>query len=177
MSALTRTPQNPNILHPNKYQLHFSRNPALQYFCQSVIVPGLSVGEIAKPTPFVETYSPGDKIIYDILNITFLIDEELVAWKEIHDWIRGMGFPTNFSEYANLPNIGRPYYNPQQPQFSSASLTLLSSANLPLYNIKFVDIFPISISSFIMSSTESPNQPITADAAFRYSWYDIEKLF
>lgn len=176
MSFLTRTPSNPNVLHPNKFQLHFSRLPNMQYFCQSVVFPGVSIGEIGKTTPFVETYSPGDKAVYDILNVTIIVDEELTAWKEVHDWLRGMTFPTDFEEYRNLTNFGRPYYNPVQEQFSFAALTILSSANQPLYNIKFIDIFPTSVSSFPLSMTESPDTIITADATFRYSWYDIERI-
>lgn len=177
MSVLTNTPANPNLLHINKFQLQFARNPNLQYFCQSVAVPGLSMNEVPKDNPFVSLYSPGDKAVYDVLNVTFLVDEELMAWKEIHDWIRGMTFPTKFEEYQNLPNIGRPFFNQNFPQFSEAYLTLLSSANQPLYMFKFVDIFPISISSFLLNSADSPDIILTADATFRFSWYDIQKLF
>lgn len=176
MTVLTRTPTNPNLLHSNKFQLNFARTPNLQYFCQSVIVPGISLSEIPRTNPFVELYSPGEKAIYDILNVTFMVDEDLLAWKEIHDWIRAMTFPNDFAEYRNLPNIAIPRVREGFPQFSDATLTLLSSSNEPIYRFKFVDIFPISISSFGVSTTESPDSIITSDAAFRYSWYDIEKV-
>jgi hypothetical protein len=177
MTAITRSPSNPNLLHSNKFQLKFSRLPNIQYFCQSVMVPGVSAVEIPRPNPFVELYSPGEKSIYDVLNITFLVDEELLAWKEVHDWIRAITFPTNFEEYASLPNISKPIPKEFFPQFSDATLTLLSAANKELYNFTFVDVFPIAISSFPLSSTTSPNATITADATFRYSYYNITKLF
>lgn len=177
MSALTRTPKNPNILHGNKFQLNFSRNPNVQYFCQSVVVPGISLSEVPKSNPFVEAYSPGDKAVYDILNVTFIIDEELQAWKEVHDWIRAMTFPNNFDEYANLKNIARPVIREGFPQFSDCAITILSSANQPLYMFKFTDVFPVSISSFSMSTMDSPDNIITADATFRYTYYDIQKLY
>jgi len=93
MTILTRTPENPNLQHSNKFQLNFARTPNLQYFCQSVMVPGISLSEVPRTNPFVELYSPGEKAIYDILNVTFMVDEDLMAWKEIHDWIRAMTFP------------------------------------------------------------------------------------
>jgi hypothetical protein len=62
------------------------------------------------------------------------------------------------------------------PQYSDASLTILSSSNIPLYRFKFYEVFPISISSFAMSSTDTPDNIITADATFRYTYYDIDKL-
>jgi hypothetical protein len=54
---------------------------------------------------------------------------------------------------------------------------LLSSSNTPYYNIKFFDVFPTTLSTFIMSATDSPDTIITADATFRYSYFDVEKLF
>ena len=74
MTALTRNPANPNYLHPNKFQLNFSRASNVQYFCQSVSVPGISMSEVPQNTPFVDLYRPGEKAIYDLLNVTFIVD-------------------------------------------------------------------------------------------------------
>jgi len=176
MTVLTRNPQNPNLLHSNKFQLNFSRSPNLQYFCQSMVVPGISLSEVPRTTPFVELYSPGDKAIYDILSVVFMVDEEMAAWKEIHDWIRAMTFPYEYEEYVNLPNIARPIVKEVFPQFSEAKLTILSNANIPSFEFTFVDIFPISLSSFGLSTMYSPDDVITADASFRYSYYNVKKL-
>lgn len=174
MTILTRNPVNPNLVHPNKFQLNFSRLPNLQYFCQGVTVPGISTNEIARVSPFVELYSPGNKAVYDTLTITFLVDEELVAWKEVHDWIRAMTFPTEFEEYVNLDTLARPSVRPNFPQFSDAKLTILSSANVPIRTFNFIDAFPVSLTSFPLSATLSPDIPVTADATFRYSYFNIE---
>ena len=177
MTILTRTPENVNLLHPNKFQVNFPRCPSLQFFAQSVLFPGIALSEVPRTNPFVELYSPGEKAIYDILNITFLVDEDLTAWLEVHDWIRAMIFPENFDEYkTNLPAIARPRVREGFPQFSDAHLTLLSAANQPTHAVKFVDIFPISLTSFPLSSSQSPNNTITADATFRYSYYQIQPL-
>ena len=173
----TRNPANPNLLHPNKFRLTFSRLPDMQFFCQSVIVPGVSMSEVQRNTPFVDTYLPGDKLIYDLLSVTFLIDEEIQSWKNIHDWVRGMTFPTDFQEYRNLANPPRGLVAvPERPQYSQAQLTLLTSANNPRYSFNFVDVFPISLSSIMLSTESSPNEVLTADAVFRFSWYDISKI-
>lgn len=176
MSLLTTTPENQNLLHGNKFQLNFARCPNIQFFCQTIIVPGIAMSEIPRVTPFVELFSPGDKAIYEILNVTFLIDEDLKAWIEIHDWIRAMVFPEKYSEYANLKNIAKPVIREGFPQFSDATLTLLSSANQPIVKFKFIDIFPVALSSFNLSTTFSPDMIITADVSLRYSYYQIESL-
>jgi hypothetical protein len=177
MTALNRNPINPNFLAPNKFQLNFARTPNLQYFCQTITLPGIATSEIAMPNPFVELYSPGEKAIYDMLNVTFYIDEELKTWLEIHDWIRGMTFPTDFAEYVNLRNLSPNISNTATPQFSDAVLTLYSSANIPYFRFKFYDCFPTSLSTFFVTSTDSPENPITADCTFRFSYYNVDKLF
>lgn len=179
MTSLTRNPINPNLIHGNKYVLNFGRLPNIQYFCQTITVPGVSLSEVPRPTTFVDLYVPGEKAIYDLLNITFMVDEEIQAWKEVHDWIRGITFPTNYTEYRNLKSLNKNVQLAKDagPQYSDATLLLLSSANNPLYKFTFYDVFPTSISSFAMSTTDTPESIITADATFRYSYYDIDKLF
>lgn len=179
MTSITRNPTNPNFLQPNKYQLNFARSPNVQYFCQSLSVPGISLSEIPQNTPFVDVYAPGEKAIYDLLSITFIIDEELKSWLEIHDWIRAMTFPKEFAEYQRLGKLNKytSHLDSKKPQYSDATVTLLSSSNTPYYKFKFYDVFPTTLSTFIMSSQDSPETIVTADASFRYSYFDVEKLF
>jgi hypothetical protein len=178
-TAISRNPSNPNLLQVNKYLLTFARCPNIQYFCQSVTVPGISKVEILRNTPFVDTYIPGEKAIYDLLNVTFLIDEELKSWLEIHDWIRALTFPKDFQEYLDLSKISNiaGAIPSVKPQYTDGSLMLLSSNNTPYYKFKFYGMFPTSISSFIMNSSEGPETILTADATFRYTYFDVEKLF
>lgn len=175
MTAITRNPINPNPLHPNKFQLSFERLPNMQYFCQAVSVPGISMSEVPITNPFVDIYSPGEKAIYDLMNVTFIIDEELKGWLEIHDWIRAMTFPKEYAEYRNLSNLSRKPNN-NFPQFSDATLTLLSSKNNPVYRFKLYDCFPTSLSTFVMSATDSPENIMTADVTFRFAYYDVLKV-
>ena len=179
MAVTDRNPSNPNFLQPHNYILNFSRMPNMQYFCQSVSVPGISMSETPQMTPFVDIYAPGDKAIYDLLNVTFLIDEKLTSWLECHDWIRAMTFPEDYEDYRGLSKLNKAVTRSQTqtPQYSDATLTMLSSSNQPYVKFKFYDCFPTTLSTFIMSSTDSPDTLITADATFRYTYYDIEKVY
>jgi len=117
--------------------------------------------------------------IVDMIQKETIVDEELKAWLEVHDWLRAMTFPTEFEEYQNLNNLNNftRYANSDRPQFSEGSLTLLSSANTPYYKFKFIDLFPVSLSSFVVATSDSPDTIITADATFRFAYYNVEKLF
>ena len=111
-------------------------------------------------------------------NVTFIIDEELKSWIEVHDWLRAMTFPTKFDEYRQLPSLASSINNdPKFPQFSDASITIFSSSMKPYYRIKYIDVFPTTLSTFILNAQDGPDTILTADATFRYSYFDIEKLF
>ena len=150
----------------------------MQFFCQAISVPGISLSEIPRNTPFVDLYSPGEKAIYDVLNVTFIVDAELQSWLEIHDWIRAMTFPTEYEEYQSLSKLTQ--FNTAQatktPQYADASVTILSASNKPYYRFNFKDLFPISIGGFVMSSTDTPDTIITSDATFRFTYYNVERL-
>jgi hypothetical protein len=156
-----------------------SRTPNLQYFCQTVSLPGLSTSEIPVQNPFVELYAPGEKTIYDILNVTFIVDAEMLSWLEIHDWIRAMTFPTEYEEYQNLSNLNKftAAAASSLPQYCDGAVTILSASNKPYYRFNFKDLFPISLSGFVVSTTDTPDTIITADATFRFTYYNVEKLF
>jgi len=113
------------------------------------------------------------------LNVTFLIDERMTAWIEMHDWIRAMTFPKDYAEYQRLGQLSRiaGATSAPKPQYSDASITILSSSNTPYFKFKFYDCFPTSVSQFILSATDSPDTTMSADATFRYSYFDIEKLY
>ena len=178
MTVLTRNPSNPNMLQPNKFTLNLSRTPNLQYFCQTVTLPGISTSEIPVQNPFVELYAPGEKAIYDTLNVTFLVDAEMTAWLEIHDWLRALTFPTEYEEYRNLSQLNRytTAANSKTPQYTDGAITILSSANKPYFKINFVDLFPISLGGFVMSATDTPETIITSDATFRFTLFNVEKM-
>jgi hypothetical protein len=181
MTALTRNPSNTDLLQSTKFRINFGRLPGMTYFCQQANLPGISLTEIPKPTPFVELYVPGEKLIYDTLNITFLVDEDLLGWKQIHDWMRGITFPTDFQEYFNLQTQTAQALNfraptPVQGQYTEAIMTIFTNKNNPNLRVKFYDIFPTSLSTIIFNTSETAENIIAADASFRFTYYEFEAI-
>lgn len=180
MSAITRTPANRDLLQSTKFKFNFSRLPEVTFFCQTVNLPGISLTEIMRNTPFVDLFVPGEKAIYDTLNLTFLIDEDLVSWLSIHDWIRAMTFPVGFEEYANMDNLSNTSAYRKSvklpPQYSDASVTVFTNKNNPSFRIQFKDVFPTTLSGIQFSSMDSAENIMTSDSSFRYSYYNIERI-
>jgi len=180
MTVLNRNPINTDLLQSTKFRVTFSRLPGVTYFCNSTNLPGISLTEIPMPTPFVELYLPGEKAIYDTFNITFLVDEDLRAWTELHDWIRGATFPTKFEEYVNLartnPGANIRAASVRPPVYTDAILTIFTNKNNPNFRVKFVDVFPTNVGSLSFSAGDSAENIITADATFRFSYFNYERI-
>ena len=57
---------------------------------------------------------------------------------------------------------------------SDGTLTILSSINTPLFAVKFLDMFPTSLSDINFDSTLTNVEYLTAEVSFKYLNYTIE---
>ena len=175
-------PLNQSLAQSTKFTLTFSRLPYVTFFCSAVNLPGVSAGNTLQNTPFSDLPVPGDKIEYEPLDISFLVDEDYRSWFTVHDWIRGITFPTSFEEYKNLrlqqPTSAQSVLarNADSPQYSDAVLTLYTNKNNPNIRVKFRDCFPISLSSIRYSTQDNADVIITGDASFKFAYYDVERV-
>ena len=171
---------NKNLLQGSKFKLNFDRLPDVSFFCTSVNIPGLSLSENMRATPFVDYAIAGDKLTYEKLEITFLINENLSPWKEVHDWMRGLGFPTNFDEYKNLAALqasklypGLSTLGTEAPQYSDGRLSIFTNKNNPVVTISFKDLYPVEISSIDFATKMTAEDIISGTARFAYMYYDF----
>lgn len=163
-------PNNLSLLQSSKYTLTLSIIPHVTYFLQTCNLPGASVNEAIRETPFATQWLAGDKLIYNPLNITFLMDEDLRAWNEIYQWQVGLTFPENFDQYKKMLRDN------DNQRYSEAILTLNTNANNPNIRYKFTDVFPIILGDIDFDVGTDATQPLVATAAFRYSTMSIERL-
>jgi hypothetical protein len=165
MTVLNRNPVNTGPLQPTKFLLNFSRISAVQYFCQTVNLPGVTLGEVVRVTPFLDMYSPGTKLAYNNLDVTFIVDSELSGWKNLYNWFVSIASPDGFEGRDGSIELQR------QKHFSDATLTILSSLNNPIMRVNFTNLFPVSMSDIRFDTTLSSDTIITVDATFRYQSY------
>jgi hypothetical protein len=165
MTVLNRNPQNTNPLQPTKFLLTFSRIPNAQYFCQTVNVPGVVLGEVVRETPFLDMYSPGTKLKYDPFDIDFIVDEELQSWKDLYKWFISIADPDGFEQRDGK-------LVKQNEHLSDATLTILSALNNPILRIQFRNIFPLTMSDLDFNTQLSADTIMTCKATFRYESYN-----
>ena len=172
--GISSNPSNTNLAQANKFLLAFDRLPSLTYFCTAVNFPGVSVPSATQITPLSDAPVPGDKLIYDDLKITFLVDEALMSWTTLLDWIRGYSFPETTEQYKNLPLQQRIQLgNNNKPQYSDAIITAYSNKNNPVLQIHFTDLFPTALSELSFSTQQSAEHIMTADVNLKYTNYEI----
>lgn len=169
MSALTRTPENTNLLQPTKFLLAFNRSGSVPYFCQTVNIPGMSMGAAPFNTPTLDINYPGGKLSFNTLNISFLLDESLTGWKDVYNWMLALGHP-DMNERNRLLELqgGK--------RTSDAILTVLTGLNNPIARIQFHDLYPIDLSDVNFDTTMSADNVITTTATFNFTYYEVLPL-
>lgn len=170
-SFTINTPDNTSILQSTKFTFLIPDKPFLKYFCQTVSVPSVSTSEIPVNTPFSTTYRHGEKLNFDALTITALMDEDLRVWTETYDWLKSLTRPTSYAEYPNKTKR-----NVSVPLYFDGFLTINTNANKSNLRFKFRDCHPTSIGSINFDTKVDADTIPTCDFTFRYDYYEIERL-
>jgi len=174
MSALGRTPQNTNLLQPTKYLLVFDRISTTQYFCQSLNIPGISLGEVTINSQGMDIHSPGNKLSYNEFNINFIVDEQLESWKQLYNWFQSIASPLGTDERNRLSSLQNQYTpDTRFKNFSDSTLTILSALNNPIMRVQFTNMFPLTLSDINFDTAQSADDIITASASFRYEYFEF----
>lgn len=165
-------PANLNPLSPNGYMFTVQRLPELSYFCQEVSLPAITLPEATQLNPFSKIALAGDQIDFDTLRVQFLIDEKMENYRAIHDWIVGLGFPENNSQYTEVIEGAALFgANEVAKSYSDATLVILGNNNMPIQVIQFADCVPESLESITFTSTNQDVQYLIGSATFRYTYY------
>ena len=189
----TREPSVLDYASPVQFRFKCSKLPTVEFFCQTANIPGIGLGEAVIDTPLKSIPFPGDKVTYQDLAISFLVDENLNNYKEIHDWIIALGFPQNHTQFADLQAAGADRYpgttsgaivpetNIAVPlaeggTYSDATLTVLNSKNIAVTEIRFNNIFPTSLGSLSYDVQASDVNYLQASVDFSYMYYEIVQL-
>jgi hypothetical protein len=168
-SLLTQIPENTNFLQTTKYTFSFPNLPFLRYFSQTILFPGVSLTPVPVETPFSATYRHGDKLIYDPITITAIVDEDLKVWEETYNWMKALTFPHQFSEYIkNDKKDPNPYHD--------GILTINTNSNIPNMRIHFENCFPTALGSIQFAVTDTADITPIVDITFQYDTFRFERL-
>ena len=193
-NIINREPTKLDYASPIQFRFKMTKIPKVEFFVQTANIPGISLGTATVPSPLYDYPVPGDKINYQSLDISFLVDENLNNYKELHDWISGLGFPKNPTQFADLQATGADRFpgstassvatgSKRTPAplaeggtYSDATLTVLNSKNIAKTEIRFSNVYPISLGSLSYDIKASDVDYIQVQASFGYLNYDIVQI-
>ena len=152
-------------------------------------------GETTQATPLKKIPIPGDTLVYEPLQMTFLVDENLENFQEIHGWLVGLGFPRDNKEFRNLLASGNDRFPTRNtsnisteagktkyaaadagPTLSDATLTVLSSKNNSQVEIRFRDMYPTGLTGLSYNQQAADIDYLTATVSFSYLIYDFANI-
>jgi len=189
-SPIDRQPTILDYASPTQFKFTILQLPKVEFFTTSANVPSLALGDALFPTPFTDIPIAGDKITFDSFTIGFIVDEYLENFITLQNWMRGLGFPSSRSQFSSfrdtqsIENLGNPS-RPTAPTdrvgaaradrnlYADATITILSNKNNPIIEVRFTDMFPVSLSGLDYTQDATDTNYLTCSASFRYTKYEI----
>ena len=194
-NSLSRQPTKLDYASPTQFKFSITKLPKVEYFCTSVNIPGINLGETTQATPLKKVPIPGDTLTYEPLQMTFMVDENLENFQEIHGWLVGLGFPRDNKEFRNLLSSGNDRFPTRNTSnisteagktkfaaadagatLSDATLTVLSSKNNAQCEIRFRDMYPTGLTGLQYNQQAADVDYLTATVSFSYLIYDFANV-
>ena len=162
---------NRNFLSPVGFEFSLAKFPKVSFFCNSAKIPEITLQTETQSTYLKRIDVPGDQLEYADLRLRFLVDEDLVNYTTVHSWLTALGFPESAQQFAD-----RLYENGERDPlnfFSDGTLVILNSNYNPSIQVKFKDLFPVSLTSLDFTATDTDINYFTAEVSFKYTVYNI----
>ena len=192
INAYSRQPTKQDYASPTQFKFQITKLPKVEYFCTAANIPGISIPSPQQPTPLADIPLPGDTISFDDLSVTFLVDENLENYREIHGWMYGIGFPISRTQFGDLVDAGKDRFptigkdslktdpgkvkygaKPLGPIFSDATLNVLTSKNNANIEVRFSDVFPTALSGLDFNQQADDVNYLSATVTFKYKIYEF----
>jgi hypothetical protein len=153
-------PVNRNYLSPLGFQLKLELFEGVDFFCQSINLPEINMPVTEVPTRFRSfPVTPGGGVTYGDFNLQFIIDEEMVNYKSIHNWIRKNG--------------GAEGHSSDEVEFSAGQLHVTTSNFNINHIIDFERLMPVNLTGMTFDATQTDQDYFTAQVIFKYTNFTI----
>jgi hypothetical protein len=168
---------NRNYLSPVGFKFSITKTPKVDFFSNSAEIPGINLGVAIQPTYLKDIPIPGDKLTYDDFSLEFFVDENLENYLQVHNWLRGLGYPESIQEFIDLKANDEYFPNTSSKnsfnEYSDGTLTIYNSNFNPIVDVHFKGLFPTNLSTIKFDSKSTDINYVVAEVTFKYSIYDI----
>ncbi len=171
---------------PTNHVLHISRFPQTSFVVQECTLPGFMMTMGQQIMPGMTIHHPPDKMTFDPLTVTLLVDEEFRAYRELYRWATGVTggedrsvlvqqFINDQSTYLWPDTTPHTAYG--RAATTTAGLTILNGAKVPILRVMFYNVHLTQVTGVQFSvTTPDTNMPLTTTATFAYDFYSIVEV-
>ena len=154
-------PTNRNYLSPVGFQFKLEKFAGVDFFCQGVNIPDVSMPVANLGSKFRNIPIPGSGgVEYGDLTVTFLIDEDFNNFMTIQNWIRKYGLSEGHSDGPDDQSAG--------------VLQILTSNFNGNFYVRFEGLFPTSLTGVQYDASLENIEYLTATATFKFTRYRIQ---
>lgn len=147
--------------------LVFDKAPKVQYFCQEVNIPAISLSGTELNMGRLAYNEVGGNLVFDELAVLFLADENLNNYKEIYDWFLSLRHPE-----AGNPNLNVT----SSEDKSDAVVTILDNNKNPKVRFTFIDCWPTGLDGLVYDVKSEGDDPQVVALSLSYSHFTMEVL-
>ena len=192
MVTVARQPTKLDYASPTQFKFSINQLPKVEFFSVAANIPDLSLSDVVIPTPFKQVPVLGQNLTYGNLSITFIVDEFLENYRELHNWLTAIGFPKSREQFKNFrtttsnnPSVDKVIKTdvtavgksiPDSAMYSDGTITILSNKNNPIVEVRFSDMYPVSLGALEFNQQATDVEYITVQADFTYKLYEIHAL-
>ena len=151
-----------SLAHKTDFLMTIAKLPGVTFYLQDVQIPALNLSSILQATPRLDYPRIGDKMQFDPLSISFLVDENYLNYYELFSWTSILRDPNA------KPNPGSDY--------SDITVTILNNNKNPIVEFTFVDAFPISIDGLLYDVSAAGDDAQVANCTLEYTLYTMKLI-
>lgn len=165
--------------------MQFARLPMTTFTIQEVNLPAVTARTATIGAPGINVRHLPDRLTYDPLIISFLVDEEFRAWRELYSWMYGMvGGPDRSVVTAEFVESQINFVYPEKSiarldkaARTTAGLTIINPAKIPMLRFVFHNVYITSLGQIQFATTSiDPIIPLTCQATFDYDYYSVVEV-
>ena len=156
-----------NYLNAASFETNFQRIPKTSFTCTSISIPSLALGVTNYASLFSDLPIEGDKILFEQLSISFIVNEDFSNYMEIFNWITALGFPENFQQFSLKESLEAT--SGTDTLKSDMSIMVNTNKSNPNYEVKFKDAFPTTLGSVDFNAGATSIDPIIVQTTFAFS--------
>jgi hypothetical protein len=169
-----------DYLKPNGFRFVIKDLPNVAYTCQEVTLPTLGIGFVQVGYTSIDIKIPDHKPEFGDLSLNFIVSENMQNYKELFNWLIGLTQydPEIYNSFMNkrlnrFPGATKENKYSELVKYSDASLFILNSSNLPKIEVKFKQLFPITLSPLSFNTTVDNIQYLVCGATFKYLTFEV----